>query len=78
VTRAMANGANLLGYELYQPAAAPGNAGVWTDIGGANVLNAGVSPSKASRTYTVTGSIPAGQDVAVGNYTDTITATVNF
>jgi spore coat protein U-like protein len=78
VTRAMANGTNMLGYELYQPAAAPGNGGVWTDIGGANPLNAGVSPSKASRIYTVTGSVPAAQDVAVGNYSDTVTATVNF
>jgi spore coat protein U-like protein len=78
VTRAMANGANRLGYELFQPAAAPGNGGVWTDIGGANPLNAGVSPSKAARTFTVSASIPAGQDVAVGSYSDTVTATVNF
>jgi spore coat protein U-like protein len=78
VTRAMANGTNRLGYELYQPAAAPGNGGVWTDIGGANPLNAGVSPSKAARSFTVTGSVPAAQDVAVGSYSDTITATVNF
>jgi len=78
VTRAMANGTNRLGYELYQPAAAPGNGGVWTDIGGANPLNAGVSPSKASRSFTVAGSVPAAQDVAIGNYSDTITATVNF
>ena len=74
----MANGTNYLGYELYQPIAAPGNGGVWTDIGGANALNAGVSPSKASRTFTVSASVPAGQDVAVGTYSDTITATVNF
>jgi spore coat protein U-like protein len=78
VSRAMANGTNLLGYELFQPAAAPGNGGVWTDIGGANPLNAGVAPSKAARSFTVTGSIPAAQDVAVGNYSDTVTATVNF
>lgn len=78
VTRAMASGTNLLGYELFQPAAAPGNGGVWSDIGGANPLNAGVSPSKAARSFTVSASVPAGQDVAVGNYTDTITATVNF
>jgi len=78
VTRAMANGTNMLGYELNQPAAAPGNGGVWTDIGGANPLNAGLSPSKASRSYTVSGSIPAAQDVPVGNYSDTVTATVNF
>ena len=78
VTRAMADGTNYLGYELYQPSAAPGNGGVWTDIGGANALNAGVSPSKASRTFTVSASVPGGQDVAVGTYSDTITATVNF
>jgi spore coat protein U-like protein len=78
VTRAMANGTNRLGYELYQPTAAPGNGGVWTDIGGANPLNAGVSPSKAARSYTVEGSVPAGQDAAIGSYSDTITATVNF
>jgi spore coat protein U-like protein len=78
VTRAMANGTNMLGYELYQQAAAPGNGGVWTDIGGANPLNAGVSPSKSARIFTVTGSVPAAQDVAVGSYSDTITATVNF
>ena len=78
VTRAMANGANRLGYELFQPAAAPGNGAVWTDIGGANPLNAGVSPSKLARNFTVQAQIPAGQDVAVGNYSDTVTATVNF
>jgi spore coat protein U-like protein len=78
VTRAMANGTNRLGYELFQQAAAPGNGAVWTDIGGANPLNAGVSPSKASRSFTVQAQIPAGQDVAVGSYSDTVTATVNF
>ena len=78
VTRAMANGTNHLGYELFQPAAAPGNGGVWSDIGGANPLNAGVSPSKASRSFTIQAQIPAGQDVAVGSYSDTITATVNY
>jgi spore coat protein U-like protein len=78
VSRAMANGANFLGYDLYQPAAAPGNGAVWTDIGGANVLNPGVSPSKVARSFTVNLTAPANQDVTVGSYTDTITATVNF
>ena len=75
VTRAMANGAtNFLGYELNQPA--PG--GVWSDIGSAGAFNPGASPSKAARTFTVNATIPAAQDVAVGTYTDTVTATVNF
>jgi spore coat protein U-like protein len=78
VTRAMSNGTDMLGYELKQPAAAPGNGGIWTDVGGANPLNPGVSPGKAARSFTIAGSIPAAQDVAVGNYTDTVTATVNF
>ena len=37
-----------------------------------------VSPSKAGRSFTVQAQIPAGQDVAVGSYSDTVTATVNF
>jgi spore coat protein U-like protein len=78
VTRAMANGANRLGYELFQQAAAPGNGAVWTDIGGANPLNPGVSPSKVGRAFTVQAQIPGGQDVPAGTYSDTVTATVNF
>ena len=35
--------------------------------------------SKASRTYNVCGQMAAGQDVAVdSNYTDAVTATINF
>jgi spore coat protein U-like protein len=76
VSRAMANGAtNFLGYELEQPGA---GGAVWTDIGGTGAFNPGVSPSKAPRTFQVNAIIPAGQDVAVGSYTDTVTATVNF
>jgi spore coat protein U-like protein len=78
VSRAMANGGNFLGYELHQPSAAPGNGGVWTDIGGANPLNTGIAPSKASRSYAATVTVPAGQDVVAGTYNDTVTATVNF
>src|SRR4051812_45613141 len=79
VTRAMANGAtNFLGYQLNQPAAPVGTGGVWSDVGSAGAFNPGASPGKAARTFTVNATIPAGQDVAVGSYTDTITATVNF
>jgi spore coat protein U-like protein len=77
-TRSMANGANFLGYDLFQPAAPNGNGALWTDLAGTNPLNAGASVSKAPRSIQVTATIPPGQDVAVGSYTDTITATVNF
>jgi spore coat protein U-like protein len=79
VSRAMLNGStNFLGYELNQPAAPVGTGAVWTDIGTTGAFNPGASTGKAPRTFQVNATIPAGQDVAVGSYTDTITATVNF
>ena len=75
-TRAMAaGGGNFLSYELYKDS--PGGT-VW---GVGNPGNAFVPPgavNKNARVFTIFGRIPAGQDSSVGNYTDTITATVNF
>lgn len=34
--------------------------------------------SRTARSYNVCGTIPAGQDVSMGSYADTVVATVNF
>ena len=80
--RQMASGTERLPYELYQP---PSNVdgtacGALTTVwgtGGAQLTTV-AAPSKAARTYNVCGSIPAGADVAVGAYADTVVATVTF
>ena len=77
-------GANeVLAYDLLQPtglgAGATASANLWFSAPG-NVFDAGVwtvSPSTA-QTVNIFGSIPAGQDVVAGSYTDTVNATVNF
>lgn len=70
----MANGTNFLNYGLFQDA---GRATVW-GTSGAGLLSPVAAPSKAPRTFTVYGRIPAGQDLPAGTYNDTVTATVNF
>jgi len=71
----MLNGsANYLNYALYQDA---GRATVWGNSG-AGLLSPVAAPSKAPRTFTVYGRIPAGQDLPAGTYADTVVATVNF
>jgi spore coat protein U-like protein len=65
---------DLLTYELYQPA---GYTTIW-GTSGPNLFSAGASVGRAARTFAVNGRIPGGQDVATGNYTDTVVATVNF
>ena len=43
-----------------------------------NRLDAGTAPSKAPRTFPLYGRIPAGQDVPIGPFSDSVVATVNF
>ena len=70
--RQMALGADRLGYNLYQDAA---RTIIWGD---------GTPPSQAdpndreNHFYTIYGRIPAGQWVAAGTYSDTITVTLNY
>ena len=71
--RAMRLGAtaNYLGYDIYWP----GTTTSWTT---AAPYVPSAPPSKAARTFNMDGAAIGGQDVPVGSYTDTVTATVNF
>lgn len=85
--RAMVTGAaganQVLSYDLLQPTglggAATASASLWFATAG-TMFDAGVwtvSPSTA-QVVNIFGSIPAGQDVVAGAYSDTVNATVNF
>jgi spore coat protein U-like protein len=78
-----ANAENLQ-YNLYQPPSNTPNTActfpgtvAWSTSGG-GLLNLASPVSKAANLYNVCGTIPAGQDVSVDTYTDTIIATINF
>jgi len=71
--RTLRNGAHSLNYNLYTSAA---RTIVWGDgSAGTSTMSAG---KNATTVLDVFGSIPEGQDPAVGNYTDNIVVTVNF
>jgi len=76
--RAMSDGSAYLDYRLELAATN-------VDLGaGATVASAvgdgydGVPPLTGLQTWVIDGVIPAGQSVAGGNYTDTVTATLNY
>ena len=73
VTRTLRAGANLLNYNLYTSA---GRTQVWGDGSGASSVMQ-VQKNKPVA-LDIFGQIPAGQDVAVGSYSDAIVVTVNF
>jgi spore coat protein U-like protein len=72
--RMSAGGGDFLTYQLYQNS---GRTTVWGSGGSAGQTIAG-APSKAPRTFTVFGRVPAGQDVPAGSYADTVVATIHF
>src|SRR2546427_6002930 len=88
--RAMNNGTtspaagNYLSYDLFVPngvgdasTAAPSVAFWGDNTSGTSTFSPSV-PTISAQTITIFGSVPPGQDVAVGRYTDSVTATVNF
>ena len=76
--------AETLYYELYQPpSSAPGTACSFPGTmawgpSGAQTFAPGPPAKRGSRTYSVCGTIPPGQGVAMGSYADTVIATVKF
>jgi spore coat protein U-like protein len=74
-TRRMSQGAAAyLTYELYKDTA---HATVWGDSTD-TALDIPAAPNRNPRTFSAYGRVPAAQDATVGNYTDTVVATVNF
>lgn len=63
-----------LSYDLYQDIV---RTTLW-GTSGAHLVVPPVAPDTTPRTYWIYGRIPAGQDVSIGDYHDTIVAVVNF
>jgi len=74
--RDMANGTNLLAYNLYTSAA---HTAIWGDGTTSTSTVAGTGAGVlTSSPNTVYGNIPISQDLPPGTYTSTITVTVNY
>jgi spore coat protein U-like protein len=84
VATAPAGTAGTLYYELYQPPSSTPGVGCsfpGTTLWGSSASDTfvpSIALSRVARTYSVCGTIPAGQFVAMGTYADTVVATVNF
>jgi spore coat protein U-like protein len=74
--RTMRKGAEVLNYNLYRNAT---RTTVWGDgSGGTSTYTNANPPNNTNVNVTVFGRIPALQDVSAGNYTDTVSAVINF
>jgi spore coat protein U-like protein len=72
VTRKMSNGTARLNYNLYREA---GHTNVWGNTPGTNTTNG--TGTGTAQTFTVYALVPGNQNnLTVGQYTDTITATI--
>jgi spore coat protein U-like protein len=72
--RMAAPAAQYLTYELYKEA---GRVTIWGDTPTTG-LDIPPAPDRNARNFTVFGRVAQAQDAAVGTYTDTVVATVNF
>jgi spore coat protein U-like protein len=72
--RMLAAAAEYLTYELYKDT---GRATIWGN-GPDTGLDIPAAPNQTPRAFTVYGRVPQAQEAAVGAYTDTVVATVNF
>jgi spore coat protein U domain-containing protein, fimbrial subunit CupE1/2/3/6 len=70
-TRRMKSGTDFLSYEMYSDS---GRSTVWN---ASNTVSY-TAASKATSGLTLYGRVAAGQDVPVGNYSDTVQATITF
>lgn len=74
--RTLRKGSEVLNYNLYRNAA---RTTIWGDgTGGTSVYTNSNPPNNSNVSLTVYGRIPALQDVSAGNYTDTVSAVINF
>lgn len=73
--RKMFSGLETLNYNLYLD---PGGSQIWGDGTGGTQMFSATSSNNQTMNLPIFGRMPAGQDVSVGIYTDTIIATINF
>jgi spore coat protein U-like protein len=74
--RTLRNGSEVLQYNLYRNAA---RTTIWGDgTGGTSVYTNANPPNNTNVNVTIYGRIPAQQDVSAGNYSDTVSAVINF
>lgn len=72
--RMIQGGTAYLNYELYKDAS---RTEVWGDDSSTG-FDVPAAPNRNPRTFTTYGRVASGQDATVGNYSDTVIATVNF
>lgn len=73
-SRRMAFLTSFLNYQIYKDSS---HTALWGNSG-SDLLDTGTAPSIAPRNFTAYGRITTAQDVPIGAYVDTVTATVNF
>jgi spore coat protein U-like protein len=73
--RTMLKGSEALSYNLYRDAA---RTSIWGDGTGGTSTYTNPNPPNGPFNVTIYGSVPAGQDVSAGVYSDTVSAVINF